>query len=298
MAAAAFDDPLAILGPLVFLALALYVTFLSNLLTAANQWLPRTVDAVMAAISVVAGIVLVVALDGLLPFKLYDPKMMTSAVVFCTNPTPPPPHAFVACTASGFVAGVVLHYLKWHLNIHLPPDAVAVGLHLLFSKLSGNSFSAAVGLTAFVGKTSWAGSWSVPLTYLGLTWISGHALLYGFAHLAAVPRRAARLYLTRRQWAERVAQSCKLGDADDGDARLRELFRTYDTSGDGRIDAAEFRIALRALTGCDVPQGDCEATLRVFDVDGSGTIDFAEFCQAIAHSQRGTQAPPVREKAE
>ena len=280
-----------LLGPLTTAALALYACLASNLFSEANQWLPRIVDAIFAALTTIVSISLVVGLDSMIQFKLFDGKMMSSAVVFCTNPTPPSPHAFIVCSSASFCAGVALHFLG---TMGLPPDAVAVGIHVLFAKLSGCNFSSAVGLTAFVGKGWSDDSWAQPLHFLVATWLLGHALLFALAHVAAVPRRRARLYLTRRQWkalmtdavvagadATGGGRSTTVADADAADAdaattrpragirstserreRLRELFARYDTSGDGRIDATEFRVTLRALAGVDVPLADCEATVR------------------------------------
>ena len=278
-----------LLGPLTTAALALYACLASNLFSEANQWLPRIVDAIFAALTTIVSISLVVGLDSMIQFKLFDGKMMSSAVVFCTNPTPPSPHAFIVCSSASFCAGVALHFLG---TMGLPPDAVAVGIHVLFAKLSGCNFSSAVGLTAFVGKGWSDDSWAQPLHFLVATWLLGHALLFALAHVAAVPRRRARLYLTRRQWkalmtdavvagADATGGGTTVADADAADAdaattrpragirstserreRLRELFARYDTSGDGRIDATEFRVTLRALAGVDVPLADCEATVR------------------------------------
>ena len=58
--AMATEDLVAVLGPLVFAAFALHTTFGSGLLRKSN-WLPTTVDAALAAISVIASIV---ALDA------------------------------------------------------------------------------------------------------------------------------------------------------------------------------------------------------------------------------------------
>ena len=74
----------------------------------ANQWMPKIVDGVIAAASVVVSMTLIHTLDRNLPFKLLDSKMMSSAVVFCTNPKPPSPHAAIACSAISFVAGGVI----------------------------------------------------------------------------------------------------------------------------------------------------------------------------------------------
>lgn len=288
------------LGPLVTIACASYAALDTALLTKANQWMPKIIDGIIAAASVVVSMTLIHTLDDILPFKLLDSKMMTSAVVFCTNPNPPSPHAAIACSAISFVAGVFIHFA----GLGLPSDAVAVSVHLLFAKLSGCNFSPAVGLTAVVGKATWQnGSWSEPLHYLFATWFAGHALLYAFAHAIAVPRRAARLYLTQRQWKDSMQDFIGGdGDGDEGaegaevepleplastasaleqSAKLRTLFNTYDTSGNGAIDPTEFRVALRALLHVDVPLCDCEATVRSFDADGNGTLCFREFCEAI-----------------
>ena len=74
----------------------------------ANQWMPKIIDGIIAAASVVVSMTLIHTLDDILPFKLLDSKMMTSAVVFCTNPKPPSPHAAIACSAISFVAGVII----------------------------------------------------------------------------------------------------------------------------------------------------------------------------------------------
>ena len=154
------DAALNLIGPLTTIGLAAYAALDTALLTRANQWLPRVVDATLAAASVVVSISLVHAMDRNLPVRLFDSKMMSSAVVFCTNAKPPSPHAFIACSACSFVAGVLIHFLG---SCGLAPEAVAVGIHVLFAKLSGCSFSSAVGLTAFVG-ISWADdSWAEPL---------------------------------------------------------------------------------------------------------------------------------------
>jgi hypothetical protein len=270
-----------VLGPLVTFALALYATLSSRLLDRANMFTPRVVDAVFAAVSVVAGVAFIQALDRLLPFQLYNSKMLGSSVVFCTNPTPPSPTAFLTTTASAFVAGVAMHFCAGMHN--LSQEAIAVGAHLLFAKLSGSSFSPAVGVTSFVGGPWLDDSWAHPLHYLVASWTLGHAVLFAFAHLAAFPRRAARVTLTRRKFLQMAEAASNIGAANGGRSRdtLRGLFNRYDTTGDGRIDATEFRVALRAFSGVDVPLSDCEATIRAFDADGNGSIDFSEFCHAV-----------------
>ena len=87
------------LGPLVTISLVVYAACNTSILSKANQFLPRVVDGVIASVSIVLSITLMQRLDDYLPFKLLDGKMLSSAVVFCTNPTPPSPHAAIACSA-------------------------------------------------------------------------------------------------------------------------------------------------------------------------------------------------------
>ena len=250
-----FDD---LLGPLCVICLTCYVAATTGLFARHTHILPRAVDAVLAAATVVGSIGLLHQIERLTNLTLFDGKMLGSAVVFCTNPTPPPPRAFAVCTACAFLAGVSLHFLGGDD----PHHALLTGLHLLFSKLSGCSFSAAVGLAAYVSGEPWDG-WVTPLRYMSLRWLCGHAILYAAALVAARPRRAARVRLMRREWVRHLRGLTRApsGGGGGGGAAaaaaagwgttsgLRVVFEGYDTDGDGRIDATELCVALRALTG-------------------------------------------------
>lgn len=63
--------------------------------------------------------------------------------------------------------------------------------------------------------------------------------------------------------------------------RTRSLPCADDTSGDGRIDAAEFRIAYRSVAGEDLAAADCDAVIRAFDAEGHGGITLSEFREAV-----------------
>ena len=71
---------------------------------------------------------------------------------------------------------------------------------------------------------------------------------------------------------------------------LEEAFKRTDTSEDGRIDATEFKVAMRRLLGTDLALSDCEAIIRSVDTDGNGSIDFDEFCAAIESDTLGRAA--------
>lgn len=58
-------------------------------------------------------------------------------------------------------------------------------------------------------------------------------------------------------------------------ARVLDLFRQWDASGDGKIDRTEFRRVARAL-GCAASSEICDALFATFDEDGSGTVEYDE----------------------
>jgi hypothetical protein len=218
--------------------------------------------------------------------------MLSSIVVFCSNPSPPQPRAFLVCTACAFAVGVLLNFVGEGASSRAC-SAVAGGLHMLLSKLSSHSFSPSVGLAAYVATTAWADPWSGPVGHLITPWLAGHCILYIFAMFVSVPRRAVRVRLAMREW--RVQAATTVGDV--SKARLEELFKQCDTSGDGCIDAIEFRVAYRSLTQQDLPLSDCEHIIRSFDADGSGRIEFTEFCEALAPWLAGSGSASAKPSA-
>ncbi|KAF8652900.1 hypothetical protein AX16_004088 [Volvariella volvacea WC 439] len=60
-----------------------------------------------------------------------------------------------------------------------------------------------------------------------------------------------------------------------------EVFKTFDTSGDGAITVVELEAALRSL-GQNPTREEVRTMISGFDEDGSGTIDFNEFLQLVA----------------
>ena len=66
-----------------------------------------------------------------------------------------------------------------------------------------------------------------------------------------------------------------------GEARLREIFERFDSSGDGRLDHLELKLAIRLTAGDEVPLADCERIVRALDTDGNGALDMGEFEAAI-----------------
>ena len=109
------------------------------------------------------------------------------------------------------------------------------------------------------------------------------------ALVLAVPRAHVRVYLSQREW-RRSLSGAALSEGGTAverpsaaavRARMREAFTRLDTSGDGRLDATEFKVALRSLMQLDLPIEDCASIIHGVDQNGDGTLDFDEFCQAV-----------------
>lgn len=285
-------EPFILIGPaqacyaLVTLLAFGYFAKSAGLFASHKNVLPRVVDALLASSSLGASLMLIGWLSSN-AYPLYDGKMLSSGVAFFSTTQPPSPKAFVVCSASAFLVGTLLHQL--HAAPGLNTQAIALSMILFVWKLSGSNFSATVGLAIFLAESGWKDSWERPLFYLCCPWLTGHALLYGLALAFAVPRAHVRVYLSQREWrrslsdaaVSRGRQAAERPSASAVRARMREAFTRLDTSGDGRLDATEFKVALRSLMQLDLPIEECTSIIRSIDQNGDGTLDFEEFCQAV-----------------
>jgi hypothetical protein len=77
--------------------------------------------------------------------------------------------------------------------------------------------------------------------------------------------------------------------------RVMDLFREWDTDGDGEISRPEFHDAMKRL-GLEVPKEEVDALFDEWDRDGGGTIDFREL-QKILNSHNSAAAAPKKGKA-
>lgn len=70
--------------------------------------------------------------------------------------------------------------------------------------------------------------------------------------------------------------SDQLADALKANAgRVLDLFRSWDTNGDGQVSRAEFHKAIPAL-GLEVPKSDVDALFDTWDNDGGGSLAYKE----------------------
>jgi len=61
-----------------------------------------------------------------------------------------------------------------------------------------------------------------------------------------------------------------------------ELFKRFDTNGDGVIEASEFKTGLLALNIADLPESQVERLVKTLDEDGDGVIDLNELESTFA----------------
>merc|ERR1719188_1945042 len=88
---------------------------------------------------------------------------------------------------------------------------------------------------------------------------------------------------------------------DDGALVLKylQVFREFDTSGDGSISSSELHAALEK-SGVKLTQREFRKFMQEVDTDGNGQIDFQEFCgfcrqltaeTAKSQKSKGTRVP-------
>lgn len=247
---------------------------------------PKAADTALAGLGLAASCSVLGLLQPVLGVPLFAPPMMASGVIFFYGPEPPSPKGFLGGTlcsatlslgtlaalsrvappvvAQGAAAGTLLMWYKATSAV-FPPAAVLAGA--LTAASVGGAASGAKGASAVCLRSA--------ARYLAFPWLAGHAFLYGCAHAMASVRAAARVAMTTRQLASLTSHT---------DERLVEIFSSFDTSGDGALDADELKVALRVALGLDLSRDDCEQLISAADKDGTGTVDFAEF-KAVCSQQ-------------
>ena len=219
-----------------------------------------------------------------------------SSIKFFLNRNPPSLEAFWKSTVFSIVVGSGLHTFLWtkhegDLTTILSKEHnsyLILFFMLFFWKLDGSIWGAGTSLANFLAFQS--GFWGqhasefmtvFPTWYIVGPYLLGHSYLYLCAMLISLIRKRVRIFILRKDLlsSPRKAKSF-IGPQGDRE-KLRDYFQRIDTSGDGRLDAMELKLALRAATGDDISLDKCNDMIGSVDCDGDGTLDFDEFCELV-----------------
>jgi len=232
----------------------------------------KAVDALLAGFGLFGGIAFLGYLQTKTGYALFAPPMMASGIIFFAGGSPPHPQGFLMGTlgsatlayfavllftkvlppvaAQGSAAVCLLMWYKAHECV-FPPAAVLAGTLTAASVNAGTD-------KLMAEDVAW---------FLVFPWLAGHGLLFYLAKAMGWVRAKVRVKLALRQ----------LRSLADNDEVLRSIFNKFDTSGDGKLDATEVKVALRVALGMDMSIEECEKMVSAADQDGGNTLDFEEF---------------------
>lgn len=210
---------------------------------------------------------------------LFAPPMMASGIIFFVGPAPPSPKPFLFGTLGSATLALGTQLVVRDI---LPPIAAsgsAAAMLLMWYKTTNVLFPPAIVLTgslmlAYTGTAATATDGDehpqllAILHFIVFPWLAGHAWLYLCAMVMSKIRGRARISL--------AASAFKI-DASVTNEDLKRVFKKYDTSGDGALDAEELKIALKVAIGIELSVADCTAMIAQYDKDGTDTVDFNEF---------------------
>lgn len=245
----------------------------------------RLLDSFLAGLGLWFGCAVLGVAERHVGVPLFAPPMMASGIIFSFGLTPPHPKGFISGTfCSATFSLLVYACIRGVTPADDDPSVVAMGAAagamVFWYKLSATVFPPAVVLAGSLGSTA-AVSHDLTKTvmetawYLCFPWLVGHAFIYACALFFSRVRAMARRKLAK-------ARMSSLGDL--SDHSLFEVFKTFDTSGDGQLDANELKVALRMALRMELSIEDCVQLVNAADKNGSATCDFDEF-KAICRSE-------------
>ena len=221
-------------------------------------------DTAIAACGATFGFWSISQLESLTGIPFYAGTFASSTMIIFSGVKPPPPRNIFLGTLGGASAAVAVCTLLGDGEL---ARSVAVGLSLVWFKVSGTVYppGAALGAVFFDSEARQSLGWSFVLCPC----LTGNAVLYSIATALAPLRKQARVSLTMDA----------LREAEAGVDReaLQKLFGSFDSNGDGVVDASELKVLLKIGVGADVSDEDCEAIVRTVDTDGDATMTFDEF---------------------
>jgi len=197
----------------------------------------KVIDTFIGGLGLFAAISMLGVLEPRLGIKLFVPPMMASGIIFFAPNAPPDPFGFL----SGTTAGVsICSFMLALLSPRLPAAVAAggaAGALLVWYKSTNSIFPPAAVLSVLMAQSVAASStatgvarWAASLNFVAAPWVAGHVLLYGSAMATSVVRQNVSMHLGLQKLRDVPA------------AKLRDVFKKYDISGDGELDAVELKV--------------------------------------------------------
>ena len=214
------------------------------------------------------------ALEPKLGIKLFVPPMMASGLIFFSPATPPSPRGFLVGTIGCASISAALLSLLSGVVTPVAAQGCAAGALLVWYKATGCIFPPAAVLCVLMA--------GVPLgtsvaSWVAAPWVAGHACLYASAYGVGALRMQARQKIYRKR-----LQSLSTLSKDE----LRAVFKRFDTSKDGSLDAVELKMALRVALHSDLSLQECQKLIERADIDGTNSLDFGEFQNIVTSKSK------------
>jgi len=219
-------------------------------------------------------------------FPLFNGGMLTMAIIFFGGPSPPPIKNFLLCTIGSWALGFGLRFL---LMESVSASCLVAGLLLVYFKWQKVFFPPTLGVAVFlisdqtiIPPSTVGVSQNIlfALRWLVTPWLAGSIIFYVVALKVAELRTFVRNKLSRAKFSATFA--------DKTDAELIDVFKQYDTSGDGMLQADELTFAWQKVTGEQLTTQEAQELVQTVDTDGNNEIDQDEFIQLIRVAYGGS----------
>ena len=213
------------------------------------------------------------------PFPLFNGSMLTMAIVFFINPSPPPYKVFLQCTLGSWAFGMLLRYLMLE---SVSVTIIVTGMLLIYFKWAKAMFPPTLGVAVFLITDHTlvppVGEGPVKfmlyaIHWLVTPWLAGSFCFYMVATQVSKLRAHVHTKLSLLKFAAAFASKT--------DAELLDAFNEIDADGSGALDARELTQAWQKATGEVLTVEQAKEIIDDADEDKNGTLDRAEFIAMI-----------------
>ena len=213
------------------------------------------------------------------PFPLFNGSMLTMAIVFFINPSPPPYKVFLQCTLGSWAFGMLLRYLMLE---SVCVTIIVTGMLLIYFKWAKAMFPPTLGVAIFLITDHTlvppVGEGPVKfmlyaLHWLVTPWLAGSFCFYMVAIQVSKLRAHVHTKLSLLKFAAAFAAKT--------DAELVDAFNEIDADGSGALDARELIQAWQKATGEVLTVEQAKEKIDEADKNKNGTLDQTEFIAMI-----------------